>query len=471
MKGAFPEGEATADAPTDVAPADDAVRASGRSAVAVAVSGGRDSIALLHSTLRHATELGLRVVALHVNHGLLPEADGWQRDLQRRCAEWARRGAPLRLVCERLATRPQPGDSVEAWARRARYAALRRMALAAGCDTVLLAHHRRDQAETFLLQALRGGGVAGIAGMPTAALRDGVHWLRPWLAQPREAIDAYVRRHRLRVADDPSNADPRWARNRLRTQVWPALTQAFPQAEQVLGDAARWAGLATQALQELAELDLAQVADDAGLLLAPWQALSPARRQHALRAWLHRQAGRAAPASLVERLMAELPAAPQDATPVGARRWTWADGRLAVHRGRLVMLVPSAEAPAPAERPRPTLHLSIDGPGRYPLTPWGGELLVEAVTTDGVPLARLASVDACDRTGREQFQAGPRRPPRSLKKQFQAADVPAWAREGPLLYGDDGRLIFVAGLGVDARAVVDHGDTLVSLTWLPAAAA
>src|SRR6185295_9980558 len=100
---------------------------------------------------------------------------------------------------------------------------------------------RRDQAETFLLQALRSAGVAGLAGMPREAERDGVTWLRPWLDVPREAVESYLRRYRLRYVDDDSNIDTRWARNRLRHDVWPALSDAFPQAEASLAAAADWA--------------------------------------------------------------------------------------------------------------------------------------------------------------------------------------------------------------------------------------
>ena len=126
--------------------------------IAVACSGGRDSIALLHVTARAARPLGVEVVALHVHHGLMSAADAWLAQLRAQCAQWAEAGLPVRLVFTRLTERPAPGDSVEAWARGARYRALAEMARAAGCDAVLLAHHRRDQAETFLLQALRGAG-------------------------------------------------------------------------------------------------------------------------------------------------------------------------------------------------------------------------------------------------------------------------------------------------------------------------
>ena len=236
--------------------------------VAVAFSGGRDSLALLHATCRVAQLLGLQVVALHVHHGLLPEADSWLRSAQQRCARWQRRGWPLRLRWARLEGSPAPGDSLEAWARQGRYGALGRLAKDEGATLLLLAQHRRDQAETLLLQALRGGGPAGLSAMPLVADRGGLRWARPWLGQPRTAIDAYVQRHRLQPVEDPSNDDPRLARNRLRLQVWPALTAAFGDAESTLAAAAQRAQEAAAALAELAAIDLATLVDGRGCLSA-----------------------------------------------------------------------------------------------------------------------------------------------------------------------------------------------------------
>jgi tRNA(Ile)-lysidine synthase len=166
--------------------------------LAVAYSGGRDSTALLHATARAAVGQGVEVLALHVHHGLSPFADDWLAHGQRQCARWAKLGFPVRFLSHRLQDGPARGESVEAWARQARYRALRQMAVDEGVSAVLLAHHQRDQAETLLLQALRGAGVAGLAGMPASIERDGITWMRPWLQQPRSAIDAYVREHRLR---------------------------------------------------------------------------------------------------------------------------------------------------------------------------------------------------------------------------------------------------------------------------------
>ena len=429
---------------------------SGAPRVAVAYSGGRDSTALLHATLRAAAPFGIEVVALHVHHGLSHNADAWLEHCRATCARWAARGA-LMFAFERIETRPDLGASIEAWAREARYAALRRMALDHGATLVLLAHHRRDQAETLLLQALRGAGVAGLAGMPASVERDGVTWARPWLGTARTAIDAYVRRHRLKPIDDESNADPRYARNRLRLQVWPQLEAAFAQAEASLAAAAAWAGEAASALVELAVHDLECVAPHAALELAAWQTLSAPRRSNALRVWLQRQAGRAASATLVARLAAELPRC-------SSARWPFGSGELRCHRG-LLTWHPQTGVAAP--RKPAEAEMRVMRAGTYRLPGWSGALKVTRVREGGVALAMLGRIELVPRSGSEQFQAGPARPPRSLKKQYQAAGVPAWQRNGPLLCSA-GRLVFVPGLGIDARVLARAGDAQVALDWIAA---
>ena len=432
-------------------------------AVAVAYSGGRDSTALLHATLVQARPIGLRVLALHVHHGLSPHADAWLAHCTAQCRQWARRGDPVELVSNRHAGKPAPGESVEAWARRGRYQALRAMAIAHGAAVVLLAHHQRDQAETLWLQALRGAGVAGLSGMPRAVQRDGIEWLRPWLDKPRDAVEGYLRRHRLRFIDDDSNADERFARNRLRVQVWPGLTSAFPQAEASLAAAAGWAQEATSALRELAGIDLAATAIPAGLDLDAWLQLSGARRSNALREWLKCQLGRAAETSLVTRLLAELPAC-------RPAHWLTGASELRSHKGLLIhRRVKAAAGAADGAAAVRETSLSLRRAGTHPLPGWGGSLRVERVREGGVPLAWLAQLDLLPRSGTERFQAGLGRPPRSLKLQFQAAGVPAWERDGPLVYSG-GQLVFVPGLGLDARVIGLPGQPLVQLCWVRPAA-
>ncbi len=426
-----------------------------RRCIAVAYSGGRDSTALLHTTLVQAASIGVEVVALHVHHGLSPNADHWLAHCERQCLRWARRGLPVRLLARRLTDSPKRGDSIEAWARCERYRALREGAVETGASAVLLAHHRRDQAETVLLQALRGAGPAGLAGMPASVERDGIVWLRPWLAQPRSKIEAYVRRHRLSHIDDESNVDPRFARNRLRLEVWPALSVAFSDAEVTLAATATWAAEASEALNELAELDLGAVSDERGLDVPSWRPLSAARRSNVLRAWLKRAAGgQAAPTSLVVRLLDELPMQ-------RAARWPHPAGELRLYRGILSL---DMRVAAPSVGAARETTLQVLRAGTYRLPGWGGSLRVARVREGGVPLAWLGQLELKAREGAEQFQAGIGRPPRSLKKQFQSAGIAAWERDGPLVYSG-GQLVFVPGLGLDARVVGLPGQPLVAMHW------
>jgi tRNA(Ile)-lysidine synthase len=421
----------------------------------VAVSGGRDSTALLHATLRAALPLGLQVWALHVHHGLQPEADDWAQQVRQQARRWG-----ANFLCRRLAGAPEAGDSVEAWARRERYRALAEMATEAQCPLVLLAHHRRDQAETFLLQALRGGGPAGLAAMPVLANRHQLTWARPWLQHPREAVQAYVQRHRLRHVEDPSNGDARYARNRLRLQVWPALKAAFDDAETTLVQAARHAAHAAALAEEVAAIDLPPLCEDGALLLAPWAALPPARRRNALQAWLKDVLPGRLPNTLLQRLLDELPG-----ELLGKRSAVWpAPGAvLRVYRGRLRCVTePVVAAPA-----QPLQALDLSQPGFVALPGWGGRFEVLDSTHDGVPPALLQAVRVAPRTGGERFHLAARGLARPLKKQYQAAGVPAWARLGPLLWLADGRLLYAPGLGVDATLLAAHGQPQRALRWCP----
>ena len=438
--------------------------------VAVAFSGGLDSLALLHATCRAADRLGLQVVALHIHHGLLPEADGWVRWAQRLCARWRRRGWPLRLRWQRLAGAPAGGDSLKAWARAGRHAALTRLAQEEGAGLLLLAQHRRDQAETVLLQALRGGGPAGLSAMPSNALRQGLVWSRPWLDQPREAIEAYLRQHRLRPLEDPSNQDLRLARNRLRLQVWPALLAAFGDAEVALAGAARRAQEARAALAELAALDLAPLVDAAGRLeVAGWRCLSAARQANALRAWWQGSTGQALSQTSVQRLLTEV-------KPRGAARWPTGAGRWCVqYRGRLDSSVGPATPPLASPRlalaatahaaTSERLLLDLSCPGRWRVPGWAGVIDV-AEGPQGADPVLLQRLLALERAGGERFQRTPHSQPRSLKKQFQAAAVPEHDRAGPLLWCA-GQLLFVPGLGVDARCWSTGAAPGLTLRWCP----
>ena len=404
--------------------------------VAVAFSGGLDSTALLHV----ATRSGARVLALHVHHGLQPQADDWALHCQSVAREF---GAGF--ACTRLSGAPGPGESVEAWARAGRHRALHDMATAAGVDLLLLAHHRQDQAETFVLQAMRGAGIAGLAGMPRAQWRNGLCWARPWLDQPRAVIHAYARQHQLSWIEDPSNGDGRFARNRLRQTLWPA----FPTAEAGLAQAARWAQQAEALAAEVAAEDLACVATPQRLDMAALASLSPLRASNALRAWLAPHT--AAPASLVQRLLSEW-------RPGATLCWPAPGGELHAYRDGLYWSDEAVTPPLPA-------RVDLSRPGLHPQPGWQGAWLVEPASP-GVAPARLSGLTQRARSGAERFQRVPASLPRSLKKACQEAGLPPWRRGGPLLFDAAGQLIAAAGLGLDARAFAAQDEPQLAVRWL-----
>ena len=407
--------------------------------VAVAFSGGLDSTALLHATARAAVD-GPKVVALHVHHGLQPQADEWAQHCEQVAGEYG-----VGFACTRLSGAPARGDSIEAWARAGRHQALHGMSVAAGASLLLLAHHRQDQAETFLLQAMRGAGTAGLAGMPRAQWRGGVCWARPWLDHPRTAIHAYADQLGLRWIDDPSNADDRFARNRLRQALWPA----FPAAEAGLARAARWAGQAEALAAEVAADDLAVMATPHRLDAAALARLSPARASNALRVWLANHT--AAPASLIERLLAEW-------QPGATQSWPAPGGVLHAYRDALHWATAAATLPLLSV-------VDLSGPGLHAQPGWQGAWLVEAASP-GIAPERLARLTQRARAGAERFQRAPSSVPRSLKKACQEAGLAPWRRSGPLLVDMNGQLLAVAGLGMDARAFAAKDEPQLAVRWI-----
>ena len=191
------------------------------------------------------------------------------------------------------------GLGVEGAAREARYDALREMATGAGIRVILLAHHRRDQAETVLLRLLRGAGVHGMAAMRPDSVRGGLRLLRPWLGVDREQIvtliGEFAQGTGWRPVEDPSNTDPGYARGALRGTLAPALRAHWPAWEQTLVRHARQAADVAGILDEVAQTDLAGLEcdpADASFSLLLWRALSAPRQALVIRHWLAIQGAR-----------------------------------------------------------------------------------------------------------------------------------------------------------------------------------
>jgi len=244
--------------------------------VGVAFSGGADSTALLHAAVQLWPG---QVLALHVHHGLQAAADDFAIHAQNAC-----QALRVPLHVERVDARHQSGQSPEAVARLARYAALARMAKHEGLAQVLLAQHADDQVETMLLALSRGAGLAGMSGMAGRFRRHEVEFVRPILNVSAMAIRGWLETALIAHVEDPSNADEDLTRNRIRRRLMPVLELAFPQFRDTFLRSSRHASQAQEMLDEVGASDLNRVGRPPNI--RAWQQLSGLRQINALRTWL-----------------------------------------------------------------------------------------------------------------------------------------------------------------------------------------
>jgi tRNA(Ile)-lysidine synthase len=400
----------------------------------VAFSGGLDSQVLLHALCALRDRLDAGIAAVHVHHGLQADADEWEAHCQRVCEE-----LDVGYTSLRVDGRPARGESPEAAARTARYRVLSEW-LPAG-HTLLTAQHQDDQAETLLLQLLRGSGVSGLAAMPVL-MRLGAGWhLRPLLDVTREEIRHYATRHDLSWTDDPSNRDTAFDRNYLRHQVLPVLRKRWPAVSSSLSRSAAHCAEADGLIEQLAENDLQGVMDgQTDTLSVPGLVTLPGDRQrNVLRAWLKYRTGRAPSTAVLARIINDVLHSRPDAGP--CVRWNCYELRR--YRDAVYCLQHSANRHATA-----VLDWSLSEPLILPGA--GGVLTVTPVSGAGIRRTDVnaGGVRVTWRKGGERCIPAGRGHHHSLKKLFQEQGIPPWERDRiPLIYIQD-QLAMVPGLWV-----------------------
>jgi len=425
--------------------------------VVAGLSGGIDSLVMIDVLRRLMRRHGFRLAALHINHQIHPRAVNWAAH----CRKWCRGfGVPVTVV---KVTVP-PTASLEAAAREQRY---RAFALAPA-DFVALAHNLDDQAETVVMQLLRGSGARGLSAMPecrNAAHRsyaedDGTAGpapaiLRPLLEIPRAQIEDYARRRKLVWVEDSSNVDVRFDRNFLRHQVMPLVGQRYPAYRATLLRASRNAAEAAHLLDELAELDLAGGgADERGLGVSMLNALSAPRAKNVLRYFLSRRGVTMPNAARLDECVRQLR---------HSRAASFAldlDGRVLRRHGDTLHVVGSCP-PVAGDFSR-----EWHGEPCLRLPELGGTLEFEHCRGRGISLAKLGGpLTVRVRRGGESLRPEPRRPLRSLKNLLQEARVPPWSRGRlPLLYAGQ-ILVCVPGIGVDAAFQAARTEAGVVPRW------
>jgi len=427
----------------------DAHAPAGATGLVVALSGGADSASLLAAA--HALGgrfRGLRLRAVHIDHGLQAAAASFREACAALCAALE---IPLTVIPVSIQT--PPGTSIEAAARDARYAALGEELKAGEC--LLTAHHREDQAQTLLLQALRGAGLKGMSAMPLCRpLGCGWH-LRPLLEVPQGELLAFGASSSGAFVADPMNENLRFDRGYLRRQVWPLIETRWPGAAATLARTAQHAAEAQELLERAAAADVGRLRDGDALSVPGLRALEQEERVNALRFWLCEAGVEPPPTARLIEALRQIFAAKADHLP--AIVW----GNYALRRYRQRMFLTEARPPRLAETRR---WLTAEEP-RMELGPQMGELCW-AAQLGGIDAQRLpAHLVVRRRKGGETLKPKAKAATQSVQHLCQSQGVLPWMRDAlPLVFAGEA-LIAVADLWLDARWCAGPGAPGFAVGW------
>lgn len=376
---------------------------------AVAYSGGVDSHVLLHALSLEAKARDIPLRALHVHHGLQDQADAWDVHCERTA-----QALGVDYLCVTVDVEVNTGDSLEEQARDARLAGLSAQ-IGLG-ELLFTAQHADDQAETVMLQLLRGAGVRGLSAMPRLQ-PFGTGWqVRPLLDVTRAEIEAYAHDHQLEWVEDPSNQDRSYARNYLRHDVMPKLRERWPSAAQSLGRSAELCAEAESLLLQRGREDLEAVRDDGdrGLPIDALKALDGSRLRNLLRVWIAERDLLPPSRKVLQRVQQELIPAKDDAQP----KVHWQGAELRRYQNRVYLLPELTDMPE---------DWSAEWDGLEPLSLPGGAGQLELLDGNGPYTVRFRQDgDRVTLSGRDHSK--------SLKKFWQEQGIPPWLRDRvPLL--------------------------------------
>jgi len=418
-------------------------RQTGVNQYCIAYSGGMDShvLLLLMSQLQQE-QPSIHVRAVHVDHGLQSDSAQWAEHAQLTCDSLA---IPLEIRRASVAT---DDDGPEAAARNARYKQFEAVLL--DDEHLLLAQHAEDQAETFLLQALRGSGLDGLSGIPRKRRFAGGYLGRPLLSCDKKSLQALAKQHELEWIEDPSNADDRFDRNYLRQHVMPLLNARWPASAQTLGRSSQRCVAASQTLFGLAQQDL-NTASIPGTQQLSIEQLGkmPKERAYAALRLLIRQRGFRMPRlqDLVQVMSDLVDARPDSQGIVNVRDYIFRR-----HKDQLYLLPPQV------------------GTQSYCYT-WSAPFEPLVISEAGVTLSRAAcllkgiklptsgSLTVRSREGGELIKLGEPAFHKSVKKILQESSVPPWTRdEIPLIYAQE-KLVAVWGVAVSVEYKLGSVET------------
>jgi tRNA(Ile)-lysidine synthase len=418
----------------------------------IALSGGIDSVVLLHLLAALSKQMGFALSAVHVNHGISNNAAHWSQF----CCELCR-SFDIPITVKQLNIKKEQGISLEALARDERYQVFSHLQ----ADYIVLAQHLDDQAETLLLQLFRGAGVKGLSAMPVIRKQHAntaPQILRPLLQAPRSQIEAYAKQNELNWIHDESNDSTVYNRNFLRHKILPLLKEKYPNYPKTLLRTSQHLSEASVLLDELAEMDSKHCLFSGKLQIAAIHELSLPRARNLLRFIFTQHDIRLPSTAKLADILQQLLSTRTDTQ----RQITVGHMVVRCYKG-LMYILPKTKSPQSTWQQvwqgEHQLHLKdLNGMINFSYTKHQGQGINEKKLLQKPVTIRL-------RQGGERFSPRCNRPRRSLKNLLQETSIPPWERNTlPLLFSGE-KLVWVPGIGIDCEYQVKSDESGLAPAW------
>ncbi|GBL32887.1 tRNA(Ile)-lysidine synthase [Methylophilaceae bacterium] len=401
----------------------------------VALSGGVDSVVLLHLLHQLQKTHHFSLKASHVHHGLSKNADKWVKFCEKLCTKLS---VPLDVYYIKLPQKKSLG--IEGEARQLRYEKL----LKSQSDLVVLAHHEDDQAETFLLQLIRGAGVKGLSSM--AHFDDKRKLWRPLLNTSRIEIESYAKKHQLKWIEDESNQNTDFDRNFIRSKVLPILKNRFTHIIKVISRSSAHQAEAQHLLDDLAEIDLKNSLKSYiykhKLQVKTLDKLSNSRAKNVLRYWLEINDQLMPSKDLLDELLRQVLTAKKDAE---LKIQISKDFEIRRYKDEVYIVKKNLKG-------QKNYEIIWKGESEI-LLPNGTQLNFKKVKGRGINFKFLndQKLKIRNRQGGEFFKPDSKRPTKKIKQLLQESDLPPWEREFfPMIFiGNE--LAAVPNFGIDQK--------------------
>ena len=415
-------------------------------AYVVGFSGGADSTALLHALNEVKYQLKAPISAIHVNHGLHTDANMWQSHCKDLCRQYA-----IPLNCLRVNLGHESGKGLEAEARELRYRAISNQLESGAC--LLTAHHADDQAETLLLNLMRGSGVDGLSAMPVSRTFGDAVILRPLLGFQNSALKTYLRDQNIGWIDDPSNQQLDQDRNFVRHQVIPLLEQRWPEVSKRLLLTRKAMSDTRKLLEKMADDHLQEnLAHPQVLNIATMTGANPELFKLVIRRWLKRAGATSVPVYQLESFYQQVQAADSDSRV----NVTWQRWIMRLYKQQLWLHPDHELLPCPVVK-------WAKGEGSIDLGDDIGQLVL--LGDDPVLPAGDFSVGARCNLGETVLGKGIQH--KSLKNLFQSAAIPPWLRNSVPLISLGAELVAMGDWCIDPQFESRLAKTGTRLNWRP----